>query len=202
MTEWVSLLSAGAALVASLCSEWIIGWLKRGAHVVYDVALPSGKRQEIRISKSPGGGVDSTIQEVILAALNVMRNDDMNPQSTEELRRLVVELEKQRAVAPLSRLIVLLLSRAYRNLGEHQRATDILSEYITAKERDHQLDHDLADAYYNRACYLALSGQMSLAVEDLSKSIRLSPENKQSAAADPDLSSIRDQLGQILSANP
>jgi tetratricopeptide (TPR) repeat protein len=203
MTEWVPILSSvGAGLIASLVSSWIIGRLKREKDVVYDVALSSGRRQEVRVSKSHASDVDSSTQEALFGALNLMSRDDIDPKSQDRLRRLVAELERQRTIAPLSRSLVLVLGRAYRNLGEPQKATGILSEYIASKERNQQRDRDLGDAYYNLACYLALDGQRPLAVENLRKAISLNPDNIGAAKSDPDLSSIREQLKEVLPADP
>jgi tetratricopeptide (TPR) repeat protein len=202
MTEWISLLAAaGAGVIASLASSFIVDRMRRRKDVVYDVAFASGKRQEVRVPKSQAGDLDSSIQEAILVALNHMRSDNMNPRSTDELKRLVAELEKQRAVTPLSRRLALLLSRAYWNLGDSQKAIEILSEFITSKEQQRQLDKDLADVYYNLACYLALTGQESSAVNSLKRSISLNPDRIESAKVDPDLSSIREHFPEILTVS-
>ena len=66
--------------------------------------------------------------------------------------------------------------------------------YIAAKEQARQRDRDLAGAYYNRACYFALSGETGCALEDLKTSLSLSPDNFQLATEDADLSSLREQL--------
>ena len=203
MTEWVSLLSAaGAGIAASLVSTWITNKLKRKKDVVYDVALSSGRHREVKVSKSRANDVDSSVQEALFGALNLMHRDEIDPKSRELLKRFVAELERQRSISPLSRQLVLVLGRAYRNLGEGQKAIEVLSEYIAKKERAQQPDSDVGDAYYNLACYFALDGQNFLAVENLKRAISLHPDNIEAAKVDPDLSSIRQDLKEVLSANP
>jgi tetratricopeptide (TPR) repeat protein len=203
MTEWVSLLTAaGAGIVASLVSTWITKRLKQAKEVVYEVALSSGIRKEVKVSKSLANDVDSSVQQALFGALKLMYHDEINPKSRDQLKHFVGELQEQRAMSPLSRRLVIVLGNAYRILGEPQRAIEVLAEYIAKKERDQQVDSDLGDAYYNLACYLALDGQNSLAVENLKRAISLNPDNIEAAKTDTDLSSIRQKLKEVLPAGP
>jgi tetratricopeptide (TPR) repeat protein len=203
MSEWISLVSAaGAGVAASLASSWIKNRLKRKKEIVYDVAFPSGQRQEVKVSKSLANDADSSVQEALFGALNLMRGDQIDSRSRDQLKQFVTELERQRRLVPLSRRLVLILGRAYRLLAEPQKAIEILTEYIAIKERDQQLDSDLGDAYYNLACYLALDGNYASAMENLRRAIRLNPQHIEDARVDPDLSSVRDQLREILADIP
>jgi tetratricopeptide (TPR) repeat protein len=198
--EWVKLLLiAVVAFLAKVISSAIKRLLKKTQELTYDVTLASGKRHEITVKKAEGDSLDVRTQRVIFEALNLMRPSDVNPVSAEELKRFAAELERQRTADPLSRTIVLLLGRAYRNLGELQRAVDLLTEFIGGKEKAGQLDLGLSDAYYNRACYLALLNRTAEAVEDLKKAISLRPEKAEMAAKDADFDSIRHEIEQLTS---
>jgi tetratricopeptide (TPR) repeat protein len=199
--EWVSLvISVGAGVVASLVSSFAVARLKRKDDVIYDVTFSSGKRHEVKVSKSlTGDDIDSSVQEAILSVLTSAGNF---PKSQDELRKLIDELERQRVINPSSPALINALARAYRRVGEVRKAIDLLSEYISSRRPGPQRDKALGIAYYNRACYRALEGKESLALEDLSKAFSLHPGLATAAVADVDLIPIRERLKEILPAEP
>lgn len=195
MTTWPSILIAILLAVASfLISNWLKRKIANSEEIVYDVKLPSTETQQISIARDSRDDADSRVQKVLLASLTSMRGSEMTPESTAASKRLVIELEKQRERAPLSRQIIILLANAYRNLGDLRRAIEVLSEYIKNKVQFHQLDVDLSDALYNRACFFSLLGNFVAAREDLTRSIQLRPENLELAQRDVDLKGLLEHL--------
>lgn len=101
----------------------------------------------------------------------------------------------------LDRRISLFTGRLYRQMGRLDKAIEALTTFILEKEQRGQLDVDLADAYYNRACYhvLKMAGTADLQAErefaysDLATSIRYHEGNRLDACSDEDFASIRDE---------
>jgi tetratricopeptide (TPR) repeat protein len=197
MKEWVSLLtSAGAGLVASFISSFVVYRLKQKNEITYDVKFSRGKRSQITVPKSIAGNVDSTVQEIIYNAL--VFDTKLDSESRDEMKRLIAELEKQRQNNSLSARRSLLLARAYRNLEELEKAIDVLSQYISSSERSGpQHDEDLGKVYYNRACYWTLRGNFSSALEDLKRAFSLDSRLATVAKKDEDLTAIRERLKDI-----
>jgi tetratricopeptide (TPR) repeat protein len=104
----------------------------------------------------------------------------------------------------VDRQIHITMGRLQRLLGRYNEAVNMLTGFIQEKERRKQIDADLGDAYYNRACYhLVMSSEAKVAgdktrekehaYEDLSKAISINKENKRDAIQDEDFESIREE---------
>lgn len=113
------------------------------------------------------------------------------------LELLKVAQEQLRERGLLDRRINLLMGRLYRRLRRYNQAIDVLSRFILEKEKRNQFDEDLADAYYNRACYRIIlmqeaknlekqAEEKELAYEDLATSIKRNASNRLDAAQDED----------------
>jgi tetratricopeptide (TPR) repeat protein len=198
MTELVSLLSAvGAGAIASVVASFIKNRLKRSNSVVWRLSLPSGTHEDISIRKAESDNTDSIVQLLILRAMDAMYRGG-RPENAPELTTLISQIERYLPAAPLSRQLHIVLANAYRYSGNIQRAIEILSRYIASKKEASQRDYDLADAYYNRACYFAVTGDIPRALHDLKTSLTIRPDNADSAAADEDLLAIRPYLGEFM----
>jgi tetratricopeptide (TPR) repeat protein len=103
---------------------------------------------------------------------------------------------------PDNRQAGIVLSNIYRKLGGNNEALRVLSALTQSLEGKTARQKDLADSLYNRAClYNSMANQeknelriqelRNKAYEDLERSIRLSPINKDEALQDPDLESLR-----------
>jgi tetratricopeptide (TPR) repeat protein len=101
-------------------------------------------------------------------AMNAMYHHPTD-QSNEDIRALISQMETFLPSLPLSRQLNIVLANAHRNLGQYEQAIGVISRFINNKELVSQNDADLAAAYYNRACYLVLSGQSQNAISDLKK---------------------------------
>lgn len=201
MIDFMTLMgSAVAALAANALVSYIKGRLKRDDRVVWDVSVASGKRETISIPTSEHSDVESAVQQLILKAMATIYREP-SEQSAEKLRTLISNLEQFRLAMPLSRQLNIVLSNAYRHLGDLPSAIKILSDYISRKSVAEQYDRDLADAYYNRACFNALSDNMELALADIKKSLELRPENIVVALNDPDLEALKGTLAAMRPPN-
>jgi tetratricopeptide (TPR) repeat protein len=192
----IDLTFVGAAVVA-IAANYVVSLIKdrfrRKDQEVWDVSVSSGKREEVRIPKGEGVDVDLMAQELINRAMETLYRHP-GQEASSELRTLVDQLERLRTEEPLSPQLHIVLGNAYRNLGDLVRAAGILSEYISRKESAGQFDKDLSNAYYNRACYFVLGGDVERGLDDLKKSFRLRPDNLETAATDADLAAVRDRL--------
>jgi hypothetical protein len=114
------------------------------------------------------------------------------------------DLEQARKEVPLHRQVNILLGRVYaEGLKDYNSGIKVLGEFIEKKKAAGQgSDKDVADALFNRACYLsrkaeALSGDEQKAilrqsVADLEQSLTLSPDNLEDAKRDRDLNLARE----------
>ena len=117
---------------------------------------------------SLAGGAEAVAQIAIFKAMNAMYHHPTD-QSNEDIRVLISQMETFLPSLPLSRQLNIVLANAHRNLGQYEQAIGVISRFINNKELVSQNDADLAAAYYNRACYLVLSGQSQNAISDLKK---------------------------------
>lgn len=202
MKEWESLLGTAAiTATAVLCSQLLIKRLKRKKELSYDVRLGSGERQKVKITSEVAENPDSAALAVVFRALEFLSHE-ITPESRAQLEQLIAELERQRSRSPLSRPIAMLLGRAYRAAGNLEMAIEVLARFIANKEEVGEFDSDLGNAYYNMACYLALTGNAQFAVKSLRRAIELDPQDLESSAmVDPDLSSIREYFPELLKSN-
>tara|TARA_R110002126_G_scaffold75469_23_gene188408 strand:- start:12572 stop:13366 length:795 start_codon:yes stop_codon:yes gene_type:complete len=113
----------------------------------------------------------------------------------------VANLERMLKQNPTDRAVAILTGRLYRRDGNYASAINILSEFIENKRTKKELDKDLADVLYNRACYRVLKNasatlnsetEVMNALDDLRCSISIEESNKQDAASDGDFDSVKE----------
>ena len=112
----------------------------------------------------------------------------------------VANLEKMLKQNPTDRAITILTGRLYRRDNNFVSAINILSKFIENKQAKNEIDKDLADVLYNRACYRVLKNnaatlnqesELIKAFEDLKLSISIEESNKADAASDGDFESVK-----------
>lgn len=132
--------------------------------------------------------------------------EDNNPKDIEDAIQRLLNLKSS---FPKDRAVYILLGRLYRNLGKFNEAILVLREFIKnlnkdLSSRDHStgLEEACGDAYYNIACYHALKASteegkerdrlIKEACQELERSLKIWPKNKEYATDDPDFDSIRE----------
>lgn len=102
---------------------------------------------------------------------------------------------------PLDRKLHIFLGRLYRSINKYDEAIKILSDFISKKiKAGAGTNRDTADALYNRACYYLLKAKnlaeeekkelKKLAYDDLEKSFKYHPPNREEAKNDADFQDI------------
>ena len=96
------------------------------------------------------------------------------------------------------------MGNLYDKLGQHEQAAAVVTQVLDAREAaDFGQDKNSADLRYNRACYRAALWAKEgnpqrkevlkqAIMEDLRRSIEVSPANRESARVDPDFLPLRD----------
>jgi tetratricopeptide (TPR) repeat protein len=83
---------------------------------------------------------------------------------------------------------------ALRHLGKLPQAIETLTRYIDAHRSASQPDKFISSAYYNRACYHSLQGDVPAALSDLRRALELSinvAADKEQASNDEDFKSLK-----------
>ena len=119
------------------------------------------------------------------------------------VEQLIKILENHLRRFPLQRRLNLVLARLYYE-GEKRidKAVEVLVSFIGRKKAANQSDRDLADAYFNLACYYskmmgaasddnARKGLEAKALGALEESIQILPKNAEDVTTDPDLDDFR-----------
>ena len=113
--------------------------------------------------------------------------------------RAIQSLLALRDKYPTDRYLSLYLGRLYKAREDHESAVSAMSFFISAKGSKEDIDY--ADLLFNRACYRALHATrlegdaktacITVALDDLERSIRLSPDNADAARADGDFAALQ-----------
>jgi tetratricopeptide (TPR) repeat protein len=129
------------------------------------------------------------------AAISSNANPSDVFKAAEELKGLLKE-------NPFDREAVIPLGNLLSKVGQNSEAVEMLTRFIERKEAANQLDADLADVYFNRACYDVMMWKevgvtpgaadefRKRAIADLRVSFRLRPKNYLDAKVDPDLAPL------------
>ena len=135
------------------------------------------------------------IDEVREAQFVIHLMHALSPNATaSERHEAIEELAPRVQDDPTNRLNTILLGRLYRARKDYQSAINVLDNFLRHKEQQGESrDEDYAAALYNKACYYTLwwdetndERHKDLALESLSASIEIWPENKNDAKSDPD----------------
>jgi hypothetical protein len=124
----------------------------------------------------------------------------MRPDASQSERDWALSyLRSRMKEAPLDRETIILIGRLLRVMGRYEDAINELNGFIGAKERVNQKDKDYADVLYNISCYQSLmyadtknSEWKIISLENLSHSIKISPNKAKDAQKDSDFDSIRE----------
>ena len=124
------------------------------------------------------------VQTLVESALRDLERSAPEPTLQERIRAL----ERYRGNFPANRRLHMVLNRLYSEVGQRDKAIEVLGTFLRDKAQLGQAnDKDTADALYNRACDYAQKvaevpepekeKYVKLALEDLRRSIQLSPAN-------------------------
>ena len=112
-----------------------------------------------------------------------------NPRAAEELFRQALGLDSRNPLAHLD------LAKSYRHQADELPAsqqTDFMKMAIQSLSTSIETSPRYDRAYYNRACYRAITGESPRDVlSDLRQALELFPGNRQLAVADPDFEPLR-----------
>lgn len=143
------------------------------------------------------------VMSKVSAALRPGTTESQRAEAIEQLRDLTRSYPTQRSYA-------IMLGRLLRDGDDLDGAIATLEHFINAKGLISERDKDVADAYYNKACYHSLifgksrsASARDSALEALAFSISLSSENRIDAEHDTDFSSIREEkaFGSLVNGN-
>ncbi len=142
--------------------------------------------------------------------------------TTIDVPQAIQALNKVESDFPTHRTLHIYLGRLYKRLGDYDNAILCLRTFIknldkqTKGRGSAETKVDIADAYYNIACYHALKARQvhdahereeeevrlkKESLESLRLSVEKSPENAELAKADKDFDFIKEDLGQITNVN-
>jgi tetratricopeptide (TPR) repeat protein len=137
------------------------------------------------------------VQSNILAALQSLSTRNYEPTT---ISQHIKDLEsgRQQPQFRLDRTLNIVLARLYADgRQDYDKAIAVLKEFIQEKTKQAPADVNVADAYFNIACYLVRkikatpSGDTAdlrkQALEALAQSVRITPQNAQDAPHDEDL---------------
>jgi tetratricopeptide (TPR) repeat protein len=150
----------------------------------------------------PKHTVDSVVKDIV--------DTFTTPQDpNREILKAIHDLESLSEVPHAARTIGILLGRLYRQVDGLDEAISALDRSLTIR-RNASIpeDEDDGNLYYNRACYKVLKARIEKneqkqnlleheALDDLTRAIRLSPENGAVAKMDPDLKEITNHIGHL-----
>ena len=152
-------------------------------------------------SKVDEAKLHSDLNSLIVSTLQDLARKDVPPSSLEENTR---ELERFVKEYPTHRTLHIVLGRLYDARQDYDKSIQLLTGFLEEKTRLGQTtDKDVADVLYNRACSYSLKSKAvreqeerrklhRSALDDLKRSIALSPQNALEAASDPDFEPLRE----------
>jgi len=142
--------------------------------------------------------------------------------STIDVRQAI---EKLQAIEPRfmeHRTLHIYLGRLHRRLGDYDAGIIVLRKYVDTVDQNTETrssmesKQNIADAYYNIACYHSLKAKRlkenngrpeeiarleAETIESLKLAIKGNPENRQGAMTDPDLDFVRDKISELVREN-
>jgi hypothetical protein len=126
-------------------------------------------------------------------AQQILGGEQQTPPS--EVERIRGSLESFRENYPLDRSLAIVLGRLYMwILHDRARAIQVLREFIAQKQAANLRDRDVADAWFNIACYYCVevdgrrvNGWEDEAISALKTSIEIAPSNVADATTDGNL---------------
>lgn len=123
----------------------------------------------------------------------------LRPDATRFARQWAIEhFTKATTSDPTNRESAIKLGRLYKFNKDYLKGIETLTRFLDVKGDEE--DVDFADVLYNRACYKSLLWEQNKkkpatlrdeALEDLTKSISINPENKEEAKEDKDFNPIK-----------
>jgi hypothetical protein len=134
----------------------------------------------------------------VVTAMGIL---DRKEQLIAVVDQTIASLEDWSKEFPKDRAVHIVLARLYRNKKENlDKAISTLKNFIKRKGKSR--DKDVADAYFNVACYFSVKASQEVGVEAKAKlieegiealkySLQISPENKPDAQSDADLKEVR-----------
>jgi hypothetical protein len=144
--------------------------------------------------------VYANIGDNIIAALGTLNTRNFDPTA---IGQHIKDLESARQLPAYRthRTLNIVLARLYADgKRDYDRAIAILTEFVEEKAKQGPPDIDLADGYYNIACYklrkmLTTSGGAAdelraQALQALEASVRIAPQNAEDAVSDRDFDPI------------
>lgn len=190
ITTLFSFLTAGLGAIIG-----IAGW-------GINLYLQSNLSEKVQVYRNESEQVQHNIEDGVIANRSFAA---LGPHSTISDRvELVIELRKRLLEDPGNRLFAILIGRMLRKDENYTAATEELNKFVEFKEKEEEIDHDLADILYNRACYKTLASECNVingdnevrlksAFEDLKRSASINRNNFTDAEMDVDLELLRQQ---------
>lgn len=145
-------------------------------------------------------GAIALLTEALSNASGVLAIPDEERSADPRRREAIEKLEMARVAFPTLRSVAIYLGRLYKGLKDYRGGMEVLTEFLDARRKTGiQKNGDDAALLYNRACYTALAAENAAdrdelyrqALDDLSQSLQLAPENAAVAAVDPDFDRLR-----------
>jgi hypothetical protein len=186
--------------------SFVVVWLMLVLGAVAYVLIFTFIRLKSRVQNLPAR-FESRLQKVevgvnlnsaLLLALSASESTATFTDRTRALTALQLAREEMGAEGDTHRRLNLLAGRLHRMLGHYDKAVEVLTAFIEAKAKQNERDVDVADAYYNRACYRLLAtiedgkpaDWKESAYADLETSFKISPINAKDALRDDDFKPI------------
>ncbi len=170
--------------------------------------------------KNSKEAIETSRSSVSFAEAIACANTALSRDSSAEQRNAIEKLLSIREGFKRDRTLHIYLGRLYRKLGKYDEAIRVLRDFVN-NVNQHKKDRetsarkvDVADAYYNIACYHALKSKelsdchgSQSEIERLKRetmdSLRLAvegnPENRDIAERDPDFDFLRDEINAVIS---
>jgi hypothetical protein len=167
-----------------------------------DAKVESGIAQQVAKEaegKAEQAKEEAFVSQIIARSLATLNEGEKAPPN--EVFECIEAIGGLLGRRPMHRTANIVLGRLLNAAGDLVGAIDALDRFIEAKNSSGQLDGDLADALFNRACYHVkvwqeagaepsadgLKYRKQRALEDLKESFKLKPKNIHDAQTDPDL---------------
>lgn len=99
--------------------------------------------------------------------------------------------DSPRPFKELNRLFKMAKALSHLNSAANHYNSGELQMAVREARRAVELDPELAETYYDLACYLSLAGQFDEALASIETALKLNPGFKNMAAKDPDLKSLQ-----------
>lgn len=175
-----------------------------------------------RVSKSEKdakAAIESSHEAITFSDAISFAQTALSRESTIDVRQGIEKLETIESQFPQHRTLHIYLGRLHRRLGDYDSGIQVLRKYIQHVDENAEARHtheskcNIADAYYNIACYHSLKAnhvneqggrqeEVERLTNEATESLRLAidgnPENKQEAKTDPDLEFVRDKCSDLL----